>query len=92
MVIASACAPFVAPLWAIGVAMAMALLQWCPCRPGIFDGNRIVTVGIFQLTSPISSDPPLRGVVTGRPREESSVLNPLGLEEPTSVCTAFANC
>ena len=58
----------------------------------MLDGNRMVTVGIFQLTSPMSSEPPLRGVVTGKPNEERSVLKPRGLLAPTSVWTALANC
>lgn len=31
-------APAVAPLWAIGVAMEMALAQWCPGKSGMFEG------------------------------------------------------
>ena len=37
-VIASTLAPATTPLCAIGVAIATALDQWCPCRPGILAG------------------------------------------------------
>src|SRR5690606_26986513 len=52
-------APAVAPLCAIGVAIAIALAQWCAGGPGMFDGKPIVTVGTTHEMSPISSEPPL---------------------------------
>jgi hypothetical protein len=52
-------APATAPLWAMGVAMAMALDQWWPGSPGMFEGKRSVTVGTFHEMSPMSSEPPL---------------------------------
>src|SRR5215217_7862653 len=58
MVVAIAFAPAVAPLCAIGVADAIALDQWWPGKPGMFDGYRSVTVGTFHDTSPMSSEPP----------------------------------
>ena len=49
---ASTRAPATAPLCAMGVAIAMALDQWWPGRPGTFDGKRSVTVGTFHEMSP----------------------------------------
>src|SRR5690606_41721696 len=62
---ASTLAPAVAPLCAIGVAIAIALDQLCPGSPGMFEGKRSVTVGTTQETSPMSSEPPLIGRRTG---------------------------
>ena len=46
-------APVTAPLWAIGVAIAMALDQWCPGSPGTLDGKRIaVGSSVSQWSSP----------------------------------------
>jgi len=36
----------------MGVAMAMALLQWWPGRPGILEGKRKVTVGYHPRNVP----------------------------------------
>ncbi len=91
MVIASTLAPAVTPLCAMGVAIAMALLQWCPWSPGIFDGYLNVTVGTFHETSPISSEPPLTGLLIGSPRAFSLLLKPVIFLELTSFWTAFAS-
>ena len=58
MVIACTFAPATTPLWAIGVAIEIALAQLWPGPPGMFDGYRRVTVGTTQETSPMSSEPP----------------------------------
>src|SRR3990170_874607 len=68
IVIACTLAPAVTPLWAIGVAMAIALDQLWPGSPGMFDGKRSVTVGTFHDTSPMSSEPPPLLVWTGPER------------------------
>ena len=41
----------------MGVAIAMALDQWWPTMPGILPGYRNTTVGRFQETSAMSSEP-----------------------------------
>ena len=76
---ASTFGPAVAPLWAIGAAIAIAFDQWCPGSPGTFDGQRSVTVGTVQLMSPMSSDPPLVRSPSssgGVPISSSAVLRP----------------
>src|SRR5690606_16938733 len=80
-----------APLCAIGVAIAIALDQLCPGRPGILDGNRSVTVGTTQETSPMSSEPPLIRARGGPLSESSVVARPGCALLPTSACTAFAS-
>ena len=77
----------------MGVAIAIPFNQLCPGRPGIFDGNRSVTVGTVQLMSPISSDPPpqLFLLETGPRNESNSVESPFSSLFPASFCTAFAN-
>src|SRR3989304_4368736 len=76
-----AVAPAVAPLWAMGVAMAMAFAQWCPGPPGMFEGNRSVTVGRTQVMSPMSSEPPpiLLSSGSGSSRLPSSIFRPSSL-------------
>ena len=77
-------APAVAPLWAMGVAIAIAFDQWWPCNPGMFEGKRKVTVGTFQDTSPISSEPPLTGFGRGFPSGDNLVAKPEVRREFTS--------
>src|ERR1019366_6494781 len=65
MVMACTFAPATTPLCAIGVAMEIPLAQLWPGPPGMLEGKRSVTVGTFQLTSPISSLPPPVGPMAG---------------------------
>ena len=58
-------APAAAPLWAMGVAMAIPLFQLWPAPPAMLDGNRSVAVGATHETSPMSSDPPPRRSLSG---------------------------
>src|ERR1041385_5590869 len=92
IVIAIALAPAVAPLWATGVAIAMASVQLWPGRPGIFDGKRSVTVGTVQVTSPMSSEPPprFRSSGPGSSRPRAVVSSPLIFGFLSSVWSALA--
>ena len=67
IVMACTLAPAITPWWAIGVAIEIALAQLCPGPPGMFDGYRSVTVGTFQETSPMSSEPPPVGPGVWKP-------------------------
>src|ERR1700744_310049 len=90
-VIATALAPATAPLWAIGVAIAIAASLLCMVALGMLDGNIIITVGIVQVMSPTSSEappaglPPLLGVSKGRTLSISGCW-----DRWFSVCTALA--
>ena len=88
-------APAVAPLWAMGVAMAMLLFQLWFGPPGMFDGKRSTTVGTTHEMSPMSSDPPPRRCESGmssRPRSSppTSVGSPRS-STPSSFCRARAS-
>src|ERR1700730_17984607 len=100
---ACALAPAITPLWAIGVAMVIALAQLWPGPPETLDGKRNVIVGTFQETSPISSEPPPVGPAKGPPSPPSALGSGAGrggriswsfVERPRtgafdSVCTAL---
>src|SRR5688572_26165543 len=91
IVAAIAFAPAVAPLCAMGVADAIALDQWWPGSPGMFEGYRSVTVGTFHETSPMSSDPPPMFRPSGSGAIVLSSLDGMpSSREPISFCTAFA--
>ena len=64
-------APAKLPLCAMGVAIAIPLAQLCPGPPGMLAGYLSVTVGMFQDTSPMSSEPP--------PNERARLTGPLRL-------------
>ena len=96
-VMAVAFAPASDPLWAMGVAMAMASAQWWPLVPGMFAGKRNTTVGMFQEISAISSEPPPQEKATEPLMESGFVRSPsMGLPwlsflgASTSCCTARA--
>jgi hypothetical protein len=74
-VMACTFAPATTPLWAMGVALAMAFDQLLPGNPGMFDGYRNVTVGTFQEMSPMSYDP-APTLSSGFPGAFSSVSSP----------------
>src|SRR3970040_2642692 len=79
-VIAWTFAPATPPLCAIGVAIEIPFAQLWPGKPGMFDGNRNVTVGMFHDTSPMSSDPPPMRVasLTGPPIESIDEATRMG--------------
>jgi hypothetical protein len=90
-VIAWTFAPAVAPLCAIGVAIAIALAQLWPGRPGMFDGKRSVTVGTVHEMSPMSSEPPPRFSRTGPCNASGTFSVKPCSREPSSFCSAFAS-
>ena len=85
-------APATAPLCAIGVAIAMPFAQLWPGRPGMLQGKRSVTVGMFHETSPMSSEPPPsdRDRSTG-PSSVSSLVASPSSSWPSSRWIPFAS-
>ena len=74
----------------IGVAIEIALAQWCPGKPGMLEGYPSTTVGSDQEISAISSEPPPIDIITGSMVESAFMANPFLLGELISFCKDLA--